>query len=273
MPIRRGLEIRQSPRGEHGQSAEVDFGRERMFVTSNMKSNRPGMRTRNLLFAALALLLLVVLAWGSGWGAWSHARDIQRLFASLRGDGLAGPLWCITLQALQVVFFFVPGEVLSFAAGYVFGTWHALVYSVAGVTLGSAFNFYLARALGRQALARVINPSRLERVDRLLAGNRGRLAVFTLFLIPIGPKDALCYGAAFSGMSLPEFAAISGVARVPGLLCSICLGARVASHNSVFLILVGLTAMAIFGAFYLFRHYKTTNNAADRHSGKPSLTP
>ena len=124
---------------------------------SNARRKQPTW-IRDLLFAVLALLFLIGLTWLSGWGASRHARDVERLFAAWRGDGLAGPMWCIVLQALQVVFFFVPGEILSFAAGYIFGTWHGLAYSFAGIMMGSAFNFYLARVVGRPALARQHEP-------------------------------------------------------------------------------------------------------------------
>ena len=206
---------------------------------------------RNMILVVLAALFVAGVAWLSGWGALGHAGDIQRLFAAWRSHGFAGPLSCIALQALQVVVFFIPGEVLSFAAGYAFGTWHGLLYSFAGIMAGSVFNFCLARAVGRSALSRIVKTSSLDRVDRLLGDGRGRFAIFTLFLLPMAPTDALCYGAGFTGMSLPEFAAISGVARIPSLLLNIYLGARAATHNWIFLILAGLLFLAVFTGYSL----------------------
>jgi uncharacterized membrane protein YdjX (TVP38/TMEM64 family) len=269
-------EIQEVPRGRF--LGGRGFGRsfrsmKEILEARNTLRKAATVRARDLLFVVAGLLFVVGLAWTSRWLVSLHAVDLQRLAASWRGGGLAGPLWCIALQALQVVFFFIPGEVFSFAAGYVFGTWHGLAYSFAGITAGSAFNFYLARIVGRPALARIIKPSRLERVDRLLAGADGRFAIFTLFLVSIGPTDALCYGAGFSAMSLPEFAAISGVARIPGILFDTYLGARAATHNFGFVILAGLAGLAIFGSFYLYRRHKAPNNASVRQSGNPSLSP
>lgn len=241
---------------------------------SNTGRKKPTLKARDLLFVAAGLLFVAGLAWASSRIVSLHVVDVQQLVASWRGRGMAGPFWCILLQALQVVFFFIPGEIFSFAAGYVFGTWHGLAYSFAGITAGSAFNFYLARFVGRPALARIIRPSRLQRVDRLLAGTNGRLAIFTLFLLSVGPTDALCYGAGFSAMSLPEFAAISGVARIPGILFDTYLGARAAAtHNFVFVILAGLAGLAIFGSFYLYRRHKATKNASVLQGGNPGSTP
>jgi uncharacterized membrane protein YdjX (TVP38/TMEM64 family) len=161
-----------------------------------------------------------------------------------------------------VVIFFLPGEVLSFAAGYVFGTWHALAYSFAGIMAGSVFNFCLARAVGRPTVARILKPSRLDMVDHLLSGNQGRLAIFSLFLFPLGPTDALCYGAGFSGMSLLEFSAISGTARIPALLFNVYLGARAASHNYVFLVIAGFFLLTAFVGYPLLVRYKNQRRAA-----------
>jgi uncharacterized membrane protein YdjX (TVP38/TMEM64 family) len=231
-------------------------------ATVKMAHKAINVRTSHLVLLGLATLLLGGLAWYVGWRAFEHAADIERLFAAWRGNSLAGPLWCVALQALQVVVFFLPGEVLSFAAGYVFGTWHALAYSFAGIMAGSLFNFCLARSLGRPTLARIIKPSSLNVVDRLLSRNQGRLAIFSLFLFPLGPTDALCYGAGFSGMSLLEFATINGTARIPALLFNVYLGARAASHNLGIVIIAGCLLLAVLFGYPLFVRYKNRRRAA-----------
>jgi uncharacterized membrane protein YdjX (TVP38/TMEM64 family) len=226
---------------------------------TNCRANN--VRTRHLILLGLAVLVMAGVAWYGGWSAFAHARDIERLFAPWRGNGMAGPLWCVALQALQVIIFFLPGEVLSFVAGYVFGTWHALAYSFVGIMAGSLFNFCLARALGRPTVARIITPSSLDKVDRLLSRNQGRLAIFSLFLFPLGPTDALCYGAGFSGMSLLEFAAINGTARIPALLANVYLGARAASHNYLFLIIASCLLLVAFVAYLWFVRYRNRRGA------------
>lgn len=235
-------------------------------TTSEATRNRGTGRGGYQLLIAATALLLMLLALLSAWGLWKSMGDASRLAASWRAARIAGPLGCMGLQAFQVVFFFIPGEAISFASGYVFGTWRGLAYSFAGIMLGSIFNFYLARSVGRPALARIVKPSSLERVDRLLKGARGKLAVFLVFLFPLGPKDALCYGAAFSGMSLLEFTAVSGAARLPGLLFSVYLGTRAANRNFVLVVVAALSALAAAGAFYLFRRHEAGR-------GAPTLTP
>lgn len=96
----------------------------------------------------LAVTFIVVLIGGGIWLC--HAGFVQDLFnkdrlvAALRQEGPMGPLLCIAAQFVQVVIFVIPGEITQVAAGYVFGAWRGLLYSIIGIMAGSAFNFYFS---------------------------------------------------------------------------------------------------------------------------------
>ena len=107
-----------------------------------------------LLPGLLIALLLAGVVWLSRAGLLTRIADKDGLVAWLRGSGSSGALLCITVQFLQVVIAVLPGEVTQFAAGYVFGAWRGFLYSLVGITLGSAFNFYFARVVGRPTLER-----------------------------------------------------------------------------------------------------------------------
>lgn len=215
-----------------------------------------------LLPAALVALLLA----GGGWlwrsGILHHLVDRQRLIASLREGGPGGPLLCIAAQFIQVVIFFVPGEITQFAAGYVFGTWRGLVFSIVGIMLGSAFNFYFARIVGRPALKRIIRQTTMERVDNLLNNARGKSAIFLLFLLPGAPKDAMCYGAGLSNMGTLEFIVISSLGRIPALLFSIHIGSQVSHGDFLSVALMIFIVVIAVAAYYLYERYKSRR----RHS-------
>jgi uncharacterized membrane protein YdjX (TVP38/TMEM64 family) len=215
-----------------------------------------------LLPAALIALLLA----GGGWlwhsGILHHLADRQRLIASLRQSGPGGPLLCITAQFIQVVIFFVPGEITQFAAGYVFGTWRGLAFSVVGIMLGSAFDFYFARIVGRPALKQIIRQTTMERVDNLLNNARGKSAIFLLFLLPGAPKDAMCYGAGLSNMSPLEFIVISSLGRIPALLFSIHLGSQVSHGDFLSMALMIFLVVIAVAAYYLYER----NESRRRHS-------
>ena len=207
-----------------------------------------------LLPVCLIGLLVIggVLLWHLGVLHRLSNRD--HLVALLRGGGATGALLCVAVQFLQVVIAVIPGEVTSLAAGYVFGAGRGFLYSAIGITLGSAFNFWFARVVGRPTLERLLGRDRLTKIDRALTGAKSRSAMFLLFLLPGLPKDILCYAAGLSGMPIIEFVVLSGLARSPALLASVLIGAGVSrgDYRSVLAIAL-LTALAIGGYYWYQR--------------------
>ena len=224
-------------------------------MTLDRQLNTPSGWKTWLLPAVLVGLLLA----GGGWlwhsGILHHLADRQRLIASLREGGPGGPLLCIAAQFIQVVIFFVPGEITQFAAGYVFGTWRGLAFSVTGILLGSDFDFYFARIVGRPALQQILRPTTIERVDNLLNNAKGKSAIFLLFLLPGAPKDAMCYGAGLSNLSALEFIVISSLGRIPALLFSIHLGSQVSHGDFLSMALMIFLVVIAVAAYYLYERY------------------
>src|ERR1043166_1155961 len=131
---------------------------------------------------AIILTAAAAAACFSLWetGLLSRIADKDQLVSALRNGGAKGPLLCVAAQFVQVVVFFIPGEITQFAAGYVFGAWKGFVYSAAGILLGSAFNFYFARVFGRPVLEKFIASSPLDRVDNALRHAKAKSAIFLL---------------------------------------------------------------------------------------------
>jgi uncharacterized membrane protein YdjX (TVP38/TMEM64 family) len=175
----------------------------------------------------------------------------------MRQSGVRGPLICIGIQFLQVVFFMVPGEITQIAAGYVFGAWLGLLYSVIGIMLGSAFDFAFARTVGRPVVQKVLGERTLERVDAALSTQRGRSALFVLFLIPGMPKDAMSYGAGLTKIGLGEFVAISGLARLPALLFSTMIGDQLYDRNYTAVGIIVVVGALVTLGFYLYQKRRT----------------
>lgn len=190
--------------------------------------------------AIAALAAMLALAWWRGWlgGLASH----DQLIAWMRDHGSAGPLICIGIQFLQVVIFAIPGEITQIAAGYVFGAWWGFLYSIAGILLGTAFDFGFAKAVGRPAMQRLMGRERLADVDRRLRSRKGLAAVFVLFLVPGTPKDAMSYAAGLTGLSLQAFLPISLLARMPALFLSTMFGSEAYDRDYTSMVWIALAA-------------------------------
>lgn len=226
-----------------------------------LTSARPGTNHTVALAVGLALLLAagIFLLWDFDLLQVVSNRD--RLVGWLRAPGARGPLLCIAAQFIQVVIFAIPGEITQFAAGYVFGIWEGFVFSVLGIMLGSAFNFYFAQMVGRPTLTRLVGKVTLDKVDRLLNSEKGKSAIFLLFLLPGTPKDAMCYGAGFSNIGIWEFVVITGLARTPALIASIVLGSHASERNYYAMVLTGLAMAAAVLGYYFYERRRNRKTA------------
>jgi len=210
------------------------------------------------------VFLFVLLLAAGGAALWRSGllrslSDRQHLINTWRAPGVKGPLLCIGVQFLQVVIFVIPGEITQFAAGYVFGGWLGFAYSVCGIMLGSAFNFFFARLVGRPVLEKIIRPETLHRIDASLNNAKGKSALFLLFLVPGMPKDAMSYGAGLSSISLVEFVIVTGLARSPALLFSIILGSQAYRGDYTAMIVTSLVAALAIGGYYLYERRRNRN--------------
>ena len=222
----------------------------------------------------LCLIALLVIGGGLLWhtGVLHRISSQDHLVALLRRGGSTGALLCVVVQFLQVVIAVIPGEVTSLAAGYVFGVWRGFLYSAIGVTLGSAFNFWFARVVGRPTLERLIRRATLAKIDRSLGSARSKSAVFLLFLLPGLPKDLLSYAAGFSGMTIIEFVVLSGLARSPALLASVMIGAGVSRGDYRSVIAISLLVLLAIGIYYWYHHrHRASGSAASAVRAEPRL--
>ncbi len=169
----------------------------------------------------LVLIALVLLSAGrSLWHYFRHPTELRTLVQSWGGWA---PLGVVLFQMLQVVIAPLPGNVMSFAAGYAFGLWPTIVWLMLGVLLGATVDFLLARVLGRRLINYVVPPERLARLDSVIL-RRGTFYIFLLLLIPNPLGDWIYYLAGLTAMPLPLFLLLVFGARLPSNVLECALG-------------------------------------------------
>lgn len=177
---------------------------------------------RALVAAALiAALIAPLILWRPQIAALFVER--QRVIAAVRGAGAWGPALLIGLYVAQTIVAPIPGQMVNFVAGYLYGFWPGLFYSWAGAVLGSALAMGLARLAGRPLVVRLIGPDLMARLDRLAAG-RGLGFFFLVFLIPGLPDDAACLLAGLTRLPIALLLVTAAVGRVPGMVFAVWAG-------------------------------------------------
>jgi len=141
---------------------------------------------------------------------------VPRFATWVDGLGALGPIVFIVGYVLAVVGF-VPGSILTLAAGAIFGLAEGVLYVLIAAWIGSCAAFLIARYVARSAVeARVgANPS-FTAIDRAVAAE-GRKIVFLLRLSPAFPFSLLNYGLGLTRVSFKDYA-IAGVGMLPGTL-------------------------------------------------------
>ena len=171
--------------------------------------------------AAVGAMLLVGDDLGGWWAGLSETLANPEAFrAWVEGLGAWGPIGYLLAQAAQVVVVPIPGTLFPPVGALAFGPWPALALSLAGMALGSAVVFLVARRWGRPLAIRLVGAERVQRYQSLMTA-RGRLLIWLVFLLPFLPDDAVCALAGLSGIGFGRFMLIATVGRIPAVAAGV----------------------------------------------------
>jgi uncharacterized membrane protein YdjX (TVP38/TMEM64 family) len=177
----------------------------------------------------LALLIVSVVA---GWwtvSSFDYERYLSLASLTQRLDdaGPWAPLLLIGSMTLAVIIPPIPSLPLDLAAGATFGPFYGALYAVIGAEIGSIICFLMARALGREALSRLLKTDAMfcqMCTDHQLMG-----AIFLARLIPIFSFEVVSFGAGFTNVSLKTFALATLVGMAPPTFAFTYLGSSIIS--------------------------------------------
>jgi len=171
----------------------------------------------------------------------------QALRGWLAAAGWWAPLAFMALYALATVLF-LPGSVLTLAAGALFGVLPGALYSLAGATLGAALAFLVARHVAGDWVARKAG-GRLKQLIEGVEAEGWRFVAFVR-LVPLFPFNAVNYALGLTRIPLGAYILTSALCMLPGALAYAWLGhaGRAALAGDEAAIRNGLLALALAAA-------------------------
>ena len=190
------------------------------------------------------LVGLIVIVTTRGAEIMQAMENPEALAARIRDAGAAGAAFMVGLQILQVIIAPIPGQVINFAAGYVYGFPLGMLLSWIGTTLGAALAMTLTRLIGRPVVERLVSPAFLARADGLM-GEKGLRFFFLAFLIPLLPDDAICLMAGLTSLPLSALVLAAAVGRLPALAVSVWAGAHAGEMPAPVLIAGGIASVIL----------------------------
>jgi uncharacterized membrane protein YdjX (TVP38/TMEM64 family) len=152
----------------------------------------------------------------------------------------------LVLQIIQVIAFFIPGEIVQIAGGYIYGTFFGSILSILGITLGSIIAYGISNYLGKPFINKIISKKNMGFFDKLLNLGSINYIVFLLYLIPGIPKDVLAYICGISTINFKEFIMYSTLGRFPGIFISVYFGSKIYSENISVLVIISIITTILF---------------------------
>lgn len=179
------------------------------------------MNTRRLaafLKVAAAVTVLAFLILGRN----AFATSLTSFATWVQGLGAWGPIAFVAGYVVACVAF-VPGTILTLAAGVLFGLWRGVLYVTAGAVIGSVAAFLVARYLARGAVEkRLAGNPKFAAIDQAIA-REGLKIVLLLRLSPIFPFNLLNYGLGLTRVSFRDYL-IGSIGMLPGTVLYVYYG-------------------------------------------------
>jgi uncharacterized membrane protein YdjX (TVP38/TMEM64 family) len=175
----------------------------------------PSFSARNIVLAVALLVALVVL--GRQLGAY-----LPRFALWVNSLGSWGPVVFVCGYVLATVAF-VPGSLLTLAAGAIWGISPGVPYVFIAAVLGASAAFLVARYVARTTIERrLAGNARFMAIDRAV-GMQGRKFVFLLRLSPVFPFNLLNYALGLTSIRFSDYV-LASVGMLPGTFLYVYYG-------------------------------------------------
>ena len=227
---------------------------------SIVNSSRLSLILRSILLVSILALIILMFyvyhegAWRDVFAYYRFFFDFKKLKIFIASFGPYAAFVFVLVQALQVVFAPVPGEVTGFVGGFLFGNVSGVILSTVGLAVGSVVAFGIARMFGMKFVEKIVKKHYIDKFNFFVT-HKGLYITFIFFLIPGFPKDSLCYLLGLTHMRLIDFILMNIFGRLPGTLMLTLQGSAVkdGKYQAFFLLLV-VSILLTFG-LYLARNH------------------
>ena len=142
-----------------------------------------------------------------------------------------GFLMMLFIQLAQIIVALIPGELVEFVAGTIYGWFGGLLFCLLGIALGQLIIFKAVEYLGKDFVDKVAGSDTLNKFKFLQNEKKIRTIIFLLFFIPGTPKDLITYAVPFTRISLRDFLVLSLLARIPSVVSSTYAGDAYAAKD------------------------------------------
>jgi uncharacterized membrane protein YdjX (TVP38/TMEM64 family) len=220
-------------------------------VNLNQKPNPK--KITSIVLASLLIVIIILAVVILTPRLLSLVKHPDQLKQLVLNAGIWAPLVMVTMQIIQVIIAPLPGQVVAFVSGYIFGAFKGTILSMIGLTIGAIFAFLLARITGRRLLRFFLHEAALKRLDTYTL-KQGPFVLFLLLLIPNPLGDGVYYLAGLTNIPWLFYIIIVIISRFPSNVVNNLIGAKVTSFNIYHWLVFGLTLVILVLLYFLYNN-------------------
>lgn len=181
-------------------------------------------------------------------------QDPQLLRHQLQDMGILGRIVLSGIMMLQVIFVFLPGEIVEVMAGFIYGPIDGMMLCMLGSAVGSLLIYGFVKKWGRAFIDRFIGADKINQAPFLKDPQKRNILCFIIFFIPGTPKDILTYLIPLTDMKLSVFLSITSIARIPSIITSTIGGHALGVEDYTFsLIVFTITGLISLVGLYIYK--------------------
>jgi uncharacterized membrane protein YdjX (TVP38/TMEM64 family) len=225
--------------------------------------------------ALLVVIALVVLAIiGAVIYFWPYISSLQeeenqKIFQDwVRSFGPWGVIILLVIQVLQIILFFIPGEVIEFSSGLLYGILGGYLICITGQILAILLTYFLVRIFGKALVDKMVDKETMNKVEE--RHTRAEVLLFFCLLIPGIPKDVFNFVAPYCKVPMWKYIVITLIARFPTVFSSILMGAAILNgeFNLSLVVLIVSATIGICGIIFNKQIVKMIDNINDKKFAK-----
>ncbi len=225
--------------------------------------------------ALLVVIAVVVLAViGAVIYFWPYISSLQeeenqKIFQDwVRSFGPWGIIILLVIQVLQIILFFIPGEVIEFSSGLLYGIFGGYLICITGQILAILLTYFLVRIFGKALVDKMVDKETMNKVEE--RHTRAEVLLFFCLLIPGIPKDVFNFVAPYCKVPMWKYIVITLIARFPTVFSSILMGAAILNgeFNLSLVVLIVSATIGICGIIFNKQIVKMIDNINDKKFAK-----
>ena len=173
--------------------------------------------------------------------------DVGAVVDFIRSYGAYAAVISFLLMVFSSVIAPLPAFLITFANAAIFGWWQGAILSWSSAMAGAALCFFLARALGRDAVEKYAGRGALASVEGYFQ-KYGRNTILVCRLLPFVSFDAVSYFAGLTPIGFWAFFLATGVGQLPATIVYSYVGGMLTGGVKYFVTaLLCIFALSILG--------------------------